>query len=226
MAFPIYLTIGNIPKDICQKPSCLAQVLIGYIPTTKFAAITSMATCRHALANLFHICMQTVLGPIALYGETGIPMMSGDSIWHRCHLIFVIFVRDYLEQALVTCTYYGQCLKCEIPSGQLGKYQSFPSHIQSLVINMYLSANVDMHVFYSACREVGMKPVRHPFWEYFPLVDMFLSIMPDILHQMLQGMVKHSIGWLVGIFGPATIDARCWAIPPNYKTMLFIKGTV
>ena len=224
MAYPIYLTIGNIPKDIRQKPSCLAQVLIGYIPTTKFAAITSVATRRRALANLFHMCMQMVLGPIALYGETGIPMMSGDGIWRRCHPIFAVFVRDYPEQALVTCTYYGQCPKCEVPPGQLGEYQSFPSRVQSLVIDTYLSADADMHAFYSACREAGMKPVHHPFWEYFPLVDIFLSITPDILHQMLQGMVKHLIGWLVSIFGPAAIDARCRAIPPNHKTTLFIKG--
>ena len=224
MAYPIYLTIGNISKDIRRKPSCLAQVLIGYIPTIKFAAITSMATHCRALTNLFHMCMQTVLGPITLYGETGIPMMSGDSVWCRCHLIFAVFVGDYLEQALVTCTYYGQCPKCEVPPGQLCEYQSFPSRIQSLVIDTYLSADADMHAFYSACRKAGMKPVCHPFWEYFLLVDIFLSIMPNILHQMLQRMVKHLIGWLVSIFGPVTIDAQCQAIPPNHKTMLFIKG--
>jgi hypothetical protein len=34
-AYPIYLTIGNIPKDICQKPSCHGQLLVAYLPTTK-----------------------------------------------------------------------------------------------------------------------------------------------------------------------------------------------
>jgi len=39
-AYPVYLTIGNIPKDIRQKPSCYAQLLVAYIPTTKLGGIS------------------------------------------------------------------------------------------------------------------------------------------------------------------------------------------
>ncbi|KAH9984467.1 hypothetical protein BJV77DRAFT_1090480 [Russula vinacea] len=41
---------------------------------------------------------------------------------------------------------------------------------------------------------------------------------------MLQGVMKHLIGWLVRIFGPQEINARCRAMPPNHKTLLFTKG--
>ena len=36
--------------------------------------------------------------------------------------------------------------------------------------------------------------------------------------------MKHLIHWLVGIFGPSTINARCKSIPPNHKIGLFPKG--
>jgi hypothetical protein len=49
--------------------------------------------------------MGEVLDPIASHGETGLPMMSGDGVWWRCHPIFAIFVGDYPKQTLVTCTY-------------------------------------------------------------------------------------------------------------------------
>jgi hypothetical protein len=98
MAYPIYLTIGNIPKDIRRKPSHNAQLLVGYIPTTKLGGMNVKAARRRALANLFHSCMHSVLGPISSYGESGLPMMSGDGIWCRCHPIFAIFVGDYPEQ--------------------------------------------------------------------------------------------------------------------------------
>ena len=42
-AYPIYLTIGNIPKDIRRKPSRMAQILIGYIPTSKLLGLTNKA---------------------------------------------------------------------------------------------------------------------------------------------------------------------------------------
>ena len=82
MAYPIYLTIGNIPKDICRKPSRHAQILVGYIPTTKLAGVESETTRCRSLANLFHACMQKVQGPISSVTATGVPMMSGDGVWH------------------------------------------------------------------------------------------------------------------------------------------------
>ena len=48
----------------------------------------------------------------------------------------------------------------------------------------------------------------HLFWESFPLADIYLLITHDILHQMLQGVIKHLIAWLIDIstFGPAQIN--------------------
>ena len=168
--------------------------------------------------------MNAALGPIAPYGETGVEMMSGDGVWRRCHPVFAIFIGDYPEQALVTCTYNGRCSKCTVAPGQLGEYQSFPPRIQSKVLDIYLLSDGGLHAFHVACGEAGMKPIFHPFWERLPLTDIFLSITPDILHQLLQGMVKHLVSWLVRTFGAAAIDARCRALPPNHKVLLFMKG--
>ena len=119
MAYPIYLTIGNIPKDICWKPSRHAQLLIGYIPTTKLEGMPTKAGHHCTLANLFHSCMQNILGPISSVSKTGIAMISRDGVWCQCHSIFAIFIGDYPKQALVTCTFNGQYPKCLVPPDQL-----------------------------------------------------------------------------------------------------------
>ena len=75
------MTIRNIPKEIHQKLSRHAQMLIGYIPMTKLKGIKNKAARRRAVANLFHFCMQTLLAPLASHGETGLPMMGGDGTW-------------------------------------------------------------------------------------------------------------------------------------------------
>ena len=207
MAYPVYMTIGNIPKQLCQKILCQAQILIGYILTTKLVGISNKAAHRHALANLYHACMHDVLGPISSCGETGLDLMSGDGVWRRCHPIFAAFIGDYPEQALMTCTYYGRCPKCTVPPTQLGEYGSFPPRVHSTVLDTYHLANSDVHTFYSTCGEVGMKPIYHPFWETLPLMDVFCSITPDILHQLYQGMVKHIISWVTDVFGAVAINA-------------------
>jgi hypothetical protein len=170
--------------------------------------------------------MENVLAPIASCGEQGVAMMSADGVWHHCHPILATFIGDYPEQALVTCTYNGRCPKCQVPHDQLGKYREFPSHVKSDVINMYRLANGAISVFHRACREVGFKPILRPFWVSHQFTDIFLSITPNILHQLLQGVMKHIIKWLSSqtVFGSLGLDARCWSLPPNHSITLFPKG--
>lgn len=127
LAYPIYLEIGNIPKDICQKLSRNVLMVIGYIPTTKLEGILNdTARCR-SLVNMFHSCMEHLLAPIQRYGVHGLVMMSSDGIWRCCHPIFTSFVGNYPEQGLVTCTYNGHCPKCLVASDRLGNFEHFPA---------------------------------------------------------------------------------------------------
>jgi hypothetical protein len=154
--------------------------------------------------------MKNVLDPISHYGETRVPMMSGDGVWQHCHPIFANFIGDYPEQVLVTCTYSRYCPKCQVPHDQLGEYNVFPCRVQATALDTYHWANEDIHTFHRKCRKAGLKPIPNPFWESFPLADIFMSITPDILHQLLQGMMKHLVQWLIRVFGSGEIDVTVW----------------
>ena len=152
--------------------------------------------------------------------------MSGDGIWCRCHPILASFVGNYPEQVLVTCTYYGECPKCDIPCNQLGEYKQFKSRDYGKALDTYALADGNIRTFHAACKANGIKPVFHPFWESLPLVNIYVSITPDILHQLLQGVMKHLISWLSDplMFGRQGIDMRCRLMPPNHQIVLFPKG--
>src|SRR6202453_753711 len=137
-AYPVYMSIGNITKDVRRKPSKGAQMLIAYIPTSKLEGITNKAGRRRALANLFHSCMAKVLNPIRFHGETGLMMLCGDGTWRLCHPIFATFVGDYPEQTLVTCTYNGRCPKCLVTHEQLGEYNHFLPRDYAAATDTYL----------------------------------------------------------------------------------------
>jgi hypothetical protein len=201
-------------------------MVVGYIPTTKLEGIANKAARHRSVANLFHSCMEHLLGPIHRYGEQGLAMMSGDGIWRHCHPIFASFVGDYPEQGLVTCTYNGRCPKCLVPSNQLGDFQHFPPQDPMQATNMFQLADEDSHTFHAACRNAGFQPVYHPFWQGLPFTNIFISITPDVLHQLLQGVMRHLLSWLTSsaIFGSAEIDARCKALPPNHYITLFPNG--
>ena len=114
--------------------------------------------------------------------------------------------------------------KCNVSSGDLGEYQTFSPCLHQLAIDTYCLADKEVCIFHAAYTNAGLKPVYRPFWESLPFANIFVSITPDILHQLLQGMMKHLINWLVSIFGPMEIDARSRTMPPNHNIMFFTKG--
>ena len=162
-AYPIYLMIGNIPKAICSKPNQHAQMLMGYIPTTRLKSIKNKAARRRALVNLFHSCMHKVFSPIETYGETSIVMATGNGIWYRCHPIFATFIGNYPEQTLVTCTLNERCPKCLVLRDEIGSNTRFPSRNFAAAVNAFSLSDGDPTAFHAACRDSSLKPTYHPF---------------------------------------------------------------
>lgn len=222
-AYPVYLTIGNLPKEIRRKPSQQGQILLAYLPTSHLDHITNKAAWRRAVANLFHACMGDILAPLREAGLEGVVMKSGDGVQRRCHPILAAYVGDYPEQILVTTAYSMDCPSCEAEKDDLGTYPC-ASHYRDMDDALSAAHALGTDTWVKACLNANLKPVQHPFWEDLPYVNIFQSITPDILHQLYQGVMKHLISWLTAIVGPNEIDARVRRLPPNHSIRIFRKG--
>ncbi|EGO02497.1 hypothetical protein SERLA73DRAFT_38037, partial [Serpula lacrymans var. lacrymans S7.3] len=88
-AYPVYLTLGNIPSSIRCKPSQHAYVLIGYLSVNKLM----------------------ILEPLIGVGRKGMEVTGGDGAVRKIHPILACYVTDYPEQCLVTFSKYGTCPK-------------------------------------------------------------------------------------------------------------------
>ncbi|EIN09278.1 hypothetical protein PUNSTDRAFT_113700 [Punctularia strigosozonata HHB-11173 SS5] len=223
-AYPVYLTIGNLPKSIRRKPSRRGQILLAYLPATRLEQMSNISARRRALANLFHGCLQYILAPLENAGKNGIDMASGDGVHRRCHPIFACFVGDYPEQMLVVCCKHGRCPSCGIPRDRLGDAVLGPPRDRDKVLDALDLAEEGGAPFIQACEDAGIKPVYNPFWQHLPYVNIFQSIVPDVLHQLLQGVLKHLIAWLKKAYGSDEIDARCRRMPASHGMRLFTKG--
>lgn len=150
-------------------------------------------------------------------------MTSGDGVTRRCHPILAVYVGDYPEQVLVTATYTGDCPICKCPHSELGCYPCVYDYrdVDEVLDALALFGTAD---YKDACDDAGIKPIQCPFWEELPYVDIFRSITPDILHQLLQGVIKHLLSWLTDIIGQEEVDARVKCLPPNHSIRVFHKG--
>lgn len=221
----MYLTIGNIPKELRRKPSQWTHILLGYLPTTRMLHVSSTASRRRRLANLFHHCLSHILSPLIPLAETGITMRGGDGITRKTAPLLACFVGDYPEQVLVSGCKTGECPKCEIERTQIGDLQTETSYRNlEKVLDALSTLDRNPDGYTAACTAAGIKPIVRPFWQKLPYADIYLSITPDILHQLYQGVMKHLVAWVVAAFGEKEIDARCQCLPLNHNIHNFSKG--
>ncbi|RDX49827.1 hypothetical protein OH76DRAFT_1350331 [Lentinus brumalis] len=225
-AYPVYMTIGNLPKDVRRKPGRRGQILLAYLPSSRLDHIPSKAARSRVQANLFHTCMSTILKPLRKFGINGIEMASGDGVVRRCHPIFAMYIGDYPEQLLVTCCKTGMCPKCDIPRDELGEstQPDRPLRDPNKAREALRKADESATAFSHACREAGIKPIREPFWQNLPYVNIYRSITPDVLHQLYQGVIKHLLAWLKDAYGAEELDVRARRLPPNHQIRLFLRG--
>ncbi|KAJ7750301.1 hypothetical protein B0H16DRAFT_1843496 [Mycena metata] len=206
-AYPVYLTIGNIPKDIRRKPSRQAQILLAYLPTIEAGAhYCESFTPAHPHKPLSYVHGQ----------DSG----AAERCWFRRH---GGCERRWSRQAGTSdpcgCPEAAKNLGDAPVAGEPEKFRDLNAILDALA-----AFDEDPAEFVKKCKAAGIKPVIHPFWEGLPFVDIYKSITPDVLHQLYQGVMKHLKAWIIEAFGAAEIDARCRRLPPNHNIRNFMNG--
>ncbi|KAF8834307.1 hypothetical protein BDN67DRAFT_992696 [Paxillus ammoniavirescens] len=222
-AYPVYLTLGNLPCAICRKPSQHACILIAYLSVSKMVGkeLTKKQKYTH-IQQLFHNSMRLVLEPLIEAGSHGVEVTGEDGCVRQVFPILACYVADYPEQCLVMCSKYGMCPKYQ------GEEWGGRRHTQKRTRNDICSAKekATSHTnFQDRCREEGVSGgVVHPFWDGFPHCDIHMAITPDILHQLYQGVVKHLTLWCTSLLSEKELDACLCTLPPCFGVWHFKNG--
>ena len=232
-AYPVYLTLGNIPKSLRRKPGSRACVLIAYLSVDKPSKEgLSKTALRLRNYEIFHRSMAVVLQPLKAAGNPrgpGIEMVGGDGAVRRVYPILATYVADYPEQCLVTCTKYGTCPKCRRKAEELERIEPGDPRRQKwtyeVIENARSASRGRPTSTHSLCMESDVAGGAYePFWVGFPLVDIHRCVAPDVLHQLYQGVLKHVVGWVQEIMGEEELDRRIRSLPPAFGVRHFTNG--
>src|ERR1700709_792724 len=124
-AYPVYLTLGNIPRALRRKPSQQACILIAYLSVSKTVGEDLTKKQKSSrIQQLFHDSMRIVLEPLKQPGKKGMEVVFGDGRVRMVHPLLACYVADYPEQCLVTCAKYGTCPKCNLRESEIGGRRS------------------------------------------------------------------------------------------------------
>ncbi|KZO92696.1 hypothetical protein CALVIDRAFT_487172 [Calocera viscosa TUFC12733] len=220
--YPLYLSIGNLPKSIRRSPSQRGTVLLGYLPTNKFEGIgLSEESAKLARHRLFHHCVSHILKDTIPAAKDGVLWRGADGLIRRCYPILGAWMADYPEQCLVTCTRYLRC-----PLGNIN-YR----HMGMELIGNEALLDDEQYAHPCAIRDqevttaaLSFTPIQNPFFADLPHAQIHSSMYPDLLHQLLQGLLKTQLLWLADILGKKELDHGFQVLPPTDGARLFEKG--
>lgn len=180
------------------------------------------------IQQIFHDSMRIVLHPLKEAGKEGMEVTFGDGYVRKVYPILACYVADYPEQCLVTCAKYGTCPKCLVSENELGQRKPGKRRSQKTTLGVIQDSSRDATsfvAFQERCKTHKISgSVTKPFWEGFPLCDIHLSITPDVLHQLYQGVLKHLIHWCTSLIAEKELDARIQCLPPCFGVRHFKNG--
>ena len=180
-AWPVYLTIGNLPKETRRQISQHATVLIGYLPVEKLECFTDRS--RSAAGwNLFHHCLRKILAPLEAAGRDGVDILCADGFIRRVFPLVAAYIGDHPEQCLVAEAQENTCPKGKVPKGTLGEDQPCALRDPADTISL-LERHRDGLVADSFLEGRGVRPGTYdPFWAHLPHCNIFTCI---ILHELV-----------------------------------------
>ncbi|KAG8730952.1 hypothetical protein FRC10_002161, partial [Ceratobasidium sp. 414] len=222
-AYPVYITLGNIPKAIRRQPNSYGTLLLGYLPAQKLECFTKKGK-THQKERLFHQCMTEMVKPLEQAGREGVEMTCGDGKIRRCFPILAAYCADNPEQTLVACCKKNLCHRCTVERDKRGDYAESPDrhHVDSANA---LIAQARRRRGTQYLVNNGLHPFGEPFWARLPHCNIYTALTPDLLHQLHKGVFReHVMAWCLKLVDKDEFNDRFKAMPSHSNLRHFAKN--
>lgn len=221
---PVYISIGNIHKDIRNKPSRQGWMLLAKLPTSKFAALKARLDASESekdampgilAKRLFHRCMHLVLDPLRSMEVT--TAVDADGFERRVVAILMAWLADLEEQWMILGLAKSSCPMClaqthefDTPTAQ--ERRTGDSILEDLRATRREYPDADVWQFVRKSVQKGLVGVEELCWEGLP-VDMCRVVCVDALHGLHKMFKDHLMKWVSNVVGKSELDVLFMAQP-------------
>src|SRR6201986_82190 len=111
MAWPVYMSLGNLSMKLRSSPSTGSWVPIAYLPHCESEVELDSTQKDHTFhgictSHLFHQALKHALLPLEEAGRSGVQMVDSHGNMRHCFPLLAAYLGDYPEQILVNITPY------------------------------------------------------------------------------------------------------------------------
>ncbi|KAG8718083.1 hypothetical protein FRC09_013184 [Ceratobasidium sp. 395] len=222
LAYPVYLTIGNISKEYRRQASKHATVIIGYLPVDDFRDVPGKISRTRLKGELVHYAMKCVMEGLEDAGHKGVEMWCANGRLRRVYPLLAAFVGDWPEQCDMACVVRSGCpicLKRKKGRGDERRAAHRTRLSTVLAVDNYVETRRK-----AALNGLGLKPWC-PWWADLPGTEFARCIAPDLLHQLHKGLFKgHAMRWAQRKVGKRKMDGRYASMPRAMGLRHFKRG--
>src|SRR5258708_7904378 len=233
----VYLSIGNISKDVRQKHNSCAWLLVSKIPISKFlkTQFSGPKTKQEAMPGilshrLFHECMQQVLAPLRLDQRQYYVVPSPDGNSRLCMAVLMAWIADLEEQLLILGVQNLSCPVCTAVYHNLAENDGCgvctgEATISALKEVQRRFPSASLYEFKQQVKRLskGLSgTIEEPCWAGLG-IDPSVFIKQDILHGLHKFIWDHPGKWLKKLIGENEIDHH-FIVQPPIHTQRFTGG--
>ncbi|KAF8342082.1 uncharacterized protein EI90DRAFT_2904255 [Cantharellus anzutake] len=238
---PLYISLGNIHKDVHRKINRHAWMLLAKLPVCKFAQTTfntSGGTLEEAARmpgivqqEMFHHCLEITLAPLLTVQQVPRLMTGPDGLVRACVAILMSHLADLEEQQMVAITQTGNCSVCLVPHHAQEEYTEHPARTRDWILDplkrlreQYPHASTFEFSQEAKRLKLGLSGcTESPYWKGFKQCPSHF-VSQDLLHGCYKFFWDHVVSWLTSTLGEAELDRRLIAQPPDNRAPHFPNG--
>ncbi len=210
----VYMSCGNIDKDMRSKISSRCWVKVAQIPVGKF-----LEKDQNGMLNqrLYHMCMDIVLETLKECSNNPIPMPDATGAIRLVRTILLAHIADHPEQQMIACAAGGSSPISLAWQKELGL--EYPQDLRTGEWTLRQIRELEekedpLHLasYATAARGVGLNGVHKPFWRDWRFAEPSKFLTPDALHQWHRFFWDHPMAWARALMGDAEVDHRYKAL--------------
>ena len=121
-AWPVYISIGNVPSTRCNRPGSPPFLPVALLPVPPKLASTSSTNKlqRPINADTLQGVFQLIFEPVKARALKGVPIDCADSKIRKCFTIMSGWIADYMDNVLLHKIKLNAWPKCGDPTEHLG----------------------------------------------------------------------------------------------------------
>jgi len=197
-AWPVYLTLRNLPATRRNTPGPFAVVLLALLPVPHKLTKSSAAHLQKQInADTLRGVFQLLFEPLQNAAAEGVKIECADGKVRRCFPIFSAWIADHMENVTLHGIKSDVCPKCEVLPGELGTDAN--SHGPEIMPDMNV-ASLKLPVTTPVpCLKLLVSILRKTCFTGFTGFRRLVMHKPDLLHPVYLGLFKHLMDWIPGL---------------------------